>query len=309
LGVQLRHLRYFVKIVEAGSFSRAAALIPVAQPALSQQIAALEEELGVTLLHRSARGARPTAAGAAFYAEAASILSRMERIPQIVRSLGGEVQGVVRVGMSSTLASFLAGVLMEKCRVALPRISLRFSSDASGQLGSRIRDSSLDLALVFEDEPFTGFERKPLFRQRLFLVSPRRAGRRPAGLRFEQLAGMPLILPAHPNITRGLLDRLFTQAGIVPQVVAETEVFSGMLSAVQAGIGNTILPLGDFSGVPGAMVWAVLIEPPVYLTATLIASNEVPLAPPAEAVRMLLSDFVMQQVQDRGLTGAEPLAS
>ncbi|MNT59263.1 nitrogen assimilation transcriptional regulator [compost metagenome] len=95
----------------------------------------------------------------------------------------------------------------------------------------------------------------------------------------------------------------------MPQVVAETEVFSGMLSAVQAGIGNTILPLGDFSGVPGAMVWAVLIEPPVYLTATLIASNEVPLAPPAEAVRMLLSDFVMQQVQDRGLAGAEPLAS
>jgi len=308
--VQLRHLRYFVKIVEAGSFSRAAALIPVAQPALSQQIAALEEELGVTLLHRSARGARPTAAGAALYTEAASILSRMERIPQIVRSLSGDIQGVVRIGMSSTLASFLAGELMEKCRTALPKISLRFSSDASGQLGVRIRDSSLDLALVFEDEPTTGFARQALFRQRLFVISPRKPGRRPSAMRFEQLADMPLILPAHPNMTRNLLDRLFSEAGITPQVVAETEVFSGMLSAVQAGIGHTILPLGDFSGQPGnAMVSAVLIEPPVYLTAAVIASNDVPLAPPAEAVRTLLSEFVMQQVQEKGLAGAEPLPS
>jgi len=306
--VQLRHLRYFVKIVEAGSFSRAAALIPVAQPALSQQIAALEEELGVVLLHRSARGARPTAAGAAFYTEAASILSRMERIPQIVRSLDGEIQGVVRIGMSSTLASFLAGELMEKCRAVLPKISLRFSSDASGQLGARIRDSSLDLALVFEDQPTTGFAREPLFRQRLFVVSPCKPGRRPSALRFERLADMPLILPAHPNITRGMLDRLFSEAGIVPQVVAETEVFSGMLSAVQAGIGHTILPRGDFSGLPGrAMVSAALIEPPVYLTAAVIASADVPLAPPAEAVRGLLSDVVMQQVREKGLAGAELL--
>lgn len=306
--MQLRHLRYFVKIVEAGSFSRAAALIPVAQPALSQQIAALEEELGVVLLHRSARGARPTAAGAAFYTEAASILSRMERIPQIVRSLDGEIQGVVRIGMSSTLASFLAGELMEKCRAVLPKISLRFSSDASGQLGARIRDSSLDLALVFEDQPTMGFAREPLFRQRLFVVSPCKPGRRPMALRFERLADMPLILPARPNITRGMLDRLFSEAGIVPQVVAETEVFSGMLSAVQAGIGHTILPRGDFSGLPGrAMVSAALIEPPVYLTAAVIASADVPLAPPAEAVRGLLSDVVMQQVREKGLAGAELL--
>src|SRR5271156_3834684 len=61
--MQLRHLRYFVKIVEAGSFSRAAATIFVAQPALSQQIAELEEQMGVSLLKRSARGVRPTAAG------------------------------------------------------------------------------------------------------------------------------------------------------------------------------------------------------------------------------------------------------
>ncbi len=111
-------------------------------------------------------------------------------------------------------------------------------------------------------------------------------------------------------MTRNLLDRLFSEAGIVPQVVAETEVFSGMLSAVQAGIGHTILPLGDFSRAPGhAQVSAAMIEPPVYLTAAVIASSDVPLAPPAEAVRTLLSEFVMRHVAENGLAGAEPLAS
>lgn len=308
--MQLRHLRYFVKIVEAGSFSRAAATIPVAQPALSQQIAALEDELGVVLLQRSARGVRPTPAGAALYAEATSILSQMARIPQIVQSLGGEMQGVVRIGMSSTLASFLAGELMSTCKATLPKVSLRFISGASGLLSSRIRDSSLDLALVFEDEPFTGFVRKPLFRQRLFVVGSRKAGRRPTRMRAEQLADMPLILPAQPNIARNLIDRVFLHAGIAARVVAETETFSEMLAAVQAGVGNTILPLGDFSGVPGcATVWTVLIEPPAYLTASIIASNEVPLTAPADAVWALLSEFVKQHVEQKGLSGAEPIGS
>src|ERR1700742_2604812 len=100
--MQFRHLRYFVKIVEAGSFSRAATTIHVAQPALSQQIGELEEQLGLSLLHRSARGVRPTAAGEVLYREASSILRLMEQLPGVVRSSSGETEGSVALGMSST---------------------------------------------------------------------------------------------------------------------------------------------------------------------------------------------------------------
>ena len=92
--MNLRQLRYFVKIVERGSFSRAAEDVHVAQPALSQQIAELEQALGVSLLHRSARGVRATAAGDALYAEAVEILRRIERLPGIARSAGGEADGL-----------------------------------------------------------------------------------------------------------------------------------------------------------------------------------------------------------------------
>jgi len=76
--IQLRHLRYFVGIVDAGSLSRAATTLYVAQPALSQQMAELEQELGLPLLHRSARGVRPTPAGEVLYREAQAILRHME---------------------------------------------------------------------------------------------------------------------------------------------------------------------------------------------------------------------------------------
>jgi hypothetical protein len=81
-----RHLYYFVRIVEAGSFSQATRTIHVAQPALSQQIAELEASLGVPLLQRSARGVKPTAAGQKFYDEASSILRKYENLPGLVRS-------------------------------------------------------------------------------------------------------------------------------------------------------------------------------------------------------------------------------
>jgi LysR family transcriptional regulator, nitrogen assimilation regulatory protein len=308
--LQLRHLRYFVKIVEAGSFSRAAAAIHVAQPALSQQIAELEQILGIALLHRNARGVSPTPAGEVLFAEASAVLRQMERIPDIVRSSGGEAQGVVSIGMSSTLASFLAGAFMESSRQLLPKVSLRFTTGDSMSLKARLSDQTLDLAVVFEDEQTGGFVRRPLFRQRLFLVRRKRTARTPPSITLHRLADLPLILPSHPNLVRTLLDRIFAEAGIVPTIVAETDVFSGVLSAVQTGMGEAILPKGDFSDVPGhTTVFALPIEPPIFLTASLLCSNEVALTRAGEAVRGLFSTFAERHLHEKPLTGAEWIAN
>src|ERR1700709_1661835 len=129
--MQFRQLRYFVKIVEAGSFSRAAATIHVAQPALSQQIAELEERMGILLLQRSARGVRPTAAGEVLYKEASAILRQLEQLPGIVRSSSATPEGAVTIGIASSLAPALAGPFIESCRKALPKITLRFTDGTS----------------------------------------------------------------------------------------------------------------------------------------------------------------------------------
>jgi LysR family nitrogen assimilation transcriptional regulator len=151
LAIQLRHLRYFVCIVDAGDLSRAATTLFVAQPALSQQMAELEQDLGLALLQRSARGVRPTPAGEVLYREAMAILRHVEKLPDIVHDSGGEVAGSVSLGTSSTVASFLAEPFIEACRAALPRVSLSLVTEDSMTLKSRLAAHILDLAVVFEE--------------------------------------------------------------------------------------------------------------------------------------------------------------
>src|ERR1700744_6781997 len=121
--MQYRQLRYYVKIVEAGSFSRAAALIHIAQPALSLQIAELEDYLGVSLLQRSVRGVRPTAAGELLYREATAVLKYLEQIPGVVRSSGGVAQGVVSIGMASVLGPDTEAPFVYGCQKGLGEVS------------------------------------------------------------------------------------------------------------------------------------------------------------------------------------------
>jgi LysR family transcriptional regulator, nitrogen assimilation regulatory protein len=295
--MQLRHLRYFVTIVEAGSFSRAATLVHVAQPALSQQIAELEQELDLSLLQRSARGVRPTVAGQVLYREAVSILKQMDELPGKVRSSTGAVQGVVRLGMSSTLATVLSGPFMEACRTALPKVTLRLVTADSVTVTRRIEAESLDLGIVFEGGPTPGFVRTPLFRHRLFLIHRDKLLDESGSVTLSDIAQLPLVMPAHPNVTRTVLDRAFAGAALTPLIAAEADTAHSMLSALASGLGSTILPKGDMSDVAGhASLHAAPIDPPLYLTASVISAVDAPLTAAGEAVRALLLSFTEQRL-------------
>ena len=241
--MQYRHLHYFVSVVEAGSFSRAASTIHVAQPALSQQIAQLEEQLGVSLLLRSARGVRPTAAGEVLYREASSILRRLQQLPGIVRSGTGPSKGIVRLGMSSTFLTTAPMAFMEQCKVSLPDVVLRMAVSDSPTIKRRVSEHELDLGLVLEDEFAPTFARTPLFRQRLFLIR-HRAASKGTPVQLADLASMPLVLPPAPNMTRTALDQAFAAARLSPNVVMEVDVVANIITAVRAGVGGSVLPKG-----------------------------------------------------------------
>jgi LysR family nitrogen assimilation transcriptional regulator len=304
--MKIRQLRYFVTIVDAGSFSRAAQVAHVAQPALSQQIADLEAQLGVSLLQRSARGVAATAAGERLYVEASAILRRIERLPEVVLGQGEEVEGSVYIGMADSLVSLLAGPIIAACRTALPKVRLKFSNAGSFQLAARIREQTLDLAVLYEVEPFVGCVRVPLFDRRLFLVRQANGSVRPGSIKLQELADLPLLLPNLPNITRAALDRLFAEAGIVPHIAAETDLANGMLAAVQAGVGNGFLPLGDADELPGVF-FTQAIEPPIVLTVSIVSSAEAPLAAAGEAVRDFVAGFVNKHLAEPSVPGAESI--
>src|SRR5262245_20922095 len=304
--MQFRHLRYFVKIVEAGSFSRAATTIHVAQPALSQQIAELEERMGLTLLQRSARGVRPTAAGEVLYREASAILRQLEQLPGLVRSSSGEPEGAVSLGLAASVAPIFAGPCIETCRATLPKVTLKFSDGDSESLESRVQSNSLDLAVVFEHELVPVFSRKPLHRQRLYLISGEGVSNVAASISLEQVAKLPLLMPGHPNARRSLIEKAFAAAGLAPNLVAETDALSSELSAVRSRMGHSILPIGVLANFPrDGLVEPVLIEPALHLTCSVIWSSDFPLTHAGEAVRNVLIQFIKDHMNKISAPGVD----
>jgi LysR family nitrogen assimilation transcriptional regulator len=301
--VRYRQLRYYVKIVEAGSISRAAALIHIAQPALSLQIAELEDYLGVSLLKRSARGVRPTAAGELLYREATAILKHLERIPGVVRSSRGIAQGVVSIGLASVLGPNWAAKFVKTCHAALEKVSLRLVVTDSAALRDKLIAQQLDLALVFEDDLSTAFTRETLYRQRLYVFHPKKMSMG-TSLSLEELAQHSLVLPGYPDLVRASADRAFKEAGLSPKVVAEVDDYSSLISTVRAGMGATVLPKGDSIGLGDDMAEPVLIEPPLHMTVSIASTEEKPLSFAAGEVRKVLRNFIERHVREKQPPGA-----
>jgi LysR family nitrogen assimilation transcriptional regulator len=305
--MQYRHLYYFVKIVEAGSFSQAARIIHVAQPALSHQISELEASLGVALLQRSARGIRPTVAGQKFYEEASFILRRYENLPGLVRSSTGEVEGLVSLGMPASLSTTLVGPFIEQTRAAHRKITLKFIDGDSEFLREEVEKCRLDLALGFEDEFFPVVLRQPLFRQHHYLISSRRSAPvRGPTVSLEEVAEIPLVLPPGGlNARRLLIDRTFAKAGLALNIAAEAVTVASELSAVRSGTASTILNLGDMSGFStDDFAEPVLIKPTFYMTCCLLWSYESPLTLAVESVKKLLVDFLKGHIHRTKRPGA-----
>jgi LysR family nitrogen assimilation transcriptional regulator len=115
-----------------------------------------------------------------------------------------------------------------------------------------------------------------------------------------------LILPSLPNVTRDVLDRAFAAAGVSPNVIAEADMLSSLLSMVRTGIGSAIIPKGDLSDVTGnSLATSLLVEPPLFLTASVISSGDFPLTHAGEAVRNVLAKLVESHLRGTEATGAE----
>lgn len=306
--MRLRHLRYFVGIVDAGSFSRAAESIHVAQPALSQQIADLERELGVTLFVRSARGVQPTPAGKALYNEAVQILRRTEQLSSVIRASEAEPEGTVSIGLSSSFAAYLIGPLLVATRARLPKVKLSLTATDSDSVRSAMLAGRLDLGLTFEDQPSSRYDSLPLFHHRLYCVSAQHGMNDNGPISLETLAGLPLVFPHRPNVTLSILDRAFAQARLTPNVMTEVDQFQTMFAAVRQGVGAAVLPKADrnFPSTPEDHIFARPIEPSLTLTSAIVWPKPGPLPPAAAGVRDVLADFLRDYLGKESVDGIEP---
>ena len=191
--MELRQLRYFVRIVELGSMSRAALDLDVVQSALSQQITRLESELATRLLQRTPRGVTPTEAGLAFFREAQLTLRHADQAVRAAQQ--ARLSGTVTVGLAPTTSGVLGLPLMQAMRTRYPDVRLHMVESMSGHLTAMLHARELDLAVLFDTrlhqaQQATGARRwdmAPLLEEDLFLICARDRGEGPGHPRGRQL--------------------------------------------------------------------------------------------------------------------------
>lgn len=302
--MQYRQLRYFVKIVEAGSFSRAAGTIHVAQPALSQQIAELEEEMGIKLLHRTPRGVQPTPAGEILFERASSILRRLDELPGLLKSSTGDIAGTVSVGIVASLAESLIGPVVEEIKSAFPNIMLKCMDGDSETLKARVLGHKLDLAVIFEHEFVPAFSRLPLFTQRFYLVGTPLPGKTRSSISIEDIGKLPLVLPGDNIERRRLIGDAFAAQNLTPNVIAEADNLSSELAAVRTGVGHTILNIGELPHGYDGFAKPLIIEPPITMTCSVISSGDSTLTSAGKATRASVTSLIRSLIKSNKRPGA-----
>ncbi|MHA7653296.1 LysR family transcriptional regulator [Mycobacterium sp. ML4] len=299
-------MSYFVTVVEAGSFSRAAQKICVAQPSLSQQIASLEAGLGVNLLLRSPRGVRPTVQGEILYREAQDILRRVEMLPMLLGDSADQPAGSVVLGMSTAMAAIFATEILKECAEELPDVRIVLKSVDSEAIAAMIADRNMDLGVVFEVDPLPRLARRRLYRQRLYLFAARSEMiQKPADVILRE---HEIVCPPASNVLRQGLERALVARGLTFRPHTEALTYSDIISAVRTGSRITLLPRGELDVTTQGLATPVALEPPLYLTGSIVSSDEHPLSRPADAIASVVERVIVSRVAGGTLRGADLVA-
>ncbi len=238
--MDLRRLQFLVRVIDTGSITRAAAVLHIAQPALSQHMRLLEHSAGAKLLIRHKDGVTATEAGMVAYRNAKLLSRQLDRARMEVRTLATVPAGRVTVGMAPhSQGRQLFQPLLREIASQYPEILLHISENFEGLLAEDLRLGRMDMALLYETAPRPGFRSDRISTEPLVLVGQKRLfGPASAGL-----TGMlPMLLPSAAHVLRQLVEAVYSRRRIRPRIVAEVESFETLAAAVAEGLGVTVLP-------------------------------------------------------------------
>jgi DNA-binding transcriptional LysR family regulator len=281
LRIEIRHLRYFIAVADRLSFTRAAEHLGIAQPPLSQQIQALESELGIMLFDRKTRPLQLTQAGLAFLADARSILATLQQAVHNTKRIHVGELGYVVVGFTSSMANGVLPDILRTFQQDYPDVNLILREENSSVQIDRLRAGQADLVFIYQDyQTIQSEDLKvlPLPPEPLVVVLPeyhRLVAR--LTLSLSDLAGEPFIMPL-PQLEAGLFPRIeaiFKQAEIEPNVVQKALFMVTILGLVSGEIGVSILPSSVQNLQRKGVVYRPLIEETIAdrLTAVWLSDN------------------------------------
>lgn len=297
-----RKLRYFVTVVEFGSFTKAAEALHVTQPALSRQIKQLEEELGFDLLLREGRGIRMTDAGEALLLHARTIARDFERLREDMRARSGEPTGRVVFGIPPTLADTLVPRLVEAARHKFPLVTLKVAEGLTPVLLGWLRSSDADLAIVSLAHPddageIAGVALEAVANEDMVVVEKAGTPAPPRVYERAALSEKPIV------VSQMLADIVRRQLGALHlplNVVTEMNSVQAAKTMVLRGQAATILPVSMLAAelAAGEVAVSAITAAPVRRTLALAEPSFRPLTLAAEAVRRLARELVVRMAEE-----------
>ena len=300
--MDLKQLEYFVRVAELGSFTRAAQMLGIAQPALSRQVRLLEVELRQNLLDRNGRGATPTEAGQLLLEHGRGILHQVERAREELGRVRSGLSGRVALGMPPSVARVLTVPLTRAFRQRLPEAQLSISEGLSTAMQENLLNGRLDIAVLYKPSAMPGVEHQPLLSEELLLVQPRPPGLQedppPPPLALREVAALPLLIPSRPNAIRMQVEAQMAAIGCQPTIALEIDGVSAILDLVADGVGCAILSRNAVmrSVRPSAYTTRSIKEPELRIGLSTSTSSLRPSTLTQQATLELLQDIARQKL-------------
>jgi len=248
--MDLKQLAYFVQVAELGSFTRAASVLRVAQPALSRQVRLLEVELHQPLFDRNGRGVTLTPAGARLLAHGRGILQQVQRARQDLEDQRGAASGLLSIGLPPSISRSLTAPMVDAFGVHFPKATISVVEGLSTYTLEWLAQGRVDCAVVYNATPAAAIDLLPVLQERLYLLSARSAAKTLVGrpLTLADVAQRELVIPARPHAIRMRLETVLAEAGLKPRVALEIESVPAILDLVQRRALHAVLSLNAVRG-------------------------------------------------------------
>ena len=304
--MDLKQLEYFVHVAEMGSFTRAASLVRVAQPALSRQVRALEVELRQALFDRNGRGVTLTEAGKRLLAHGRGLLQQAQRARQDLEDHRGAPVGRLALGVPPSVGRLLTLPLVEVFQRQLPQASITMVEGLSTYVLEWLVQGRIDCAVVYNVTPAAAIELQPVLQEQLYLVSARTADDRnkvrgdligtPATL--AEVAKRELVIPSRPHSMRMLLETSLAAAGLKPRIGLEIESVPAILDLVERHPMHAVLARAALRGRESRFVTRPIVmgaeKSPLAATLSIATSTQRPRGALIERGSALLREMLLK---------------
>jgi DNA-binding transcriptional LysR family regulator len=299
--LELYQLRTFVTVAEQSHITQAAEILHLSQPAVTAQIKALEEELGLPLFERGGGGIALSRAGQELLETARNILAQARALKDQAQALRGEIRGRLRLGVVLDPALLRLGLLARRLSEKFPLLDIEFKQGLAGDILNLVRKKELDGGFYFGSNPYSNVEALPLATLNFSVIAPLAWQEKLENASWKDAGKLPWIAPSQFSGYHKLSQDCFRRHNISPRRALEADTEASMLDMVSQGLGLALMrePL---AGTAPDTVWRWQPDCETATLSFIYARESADGMVAQEVIRNILDIW-----QDQGTTSKKPL--